>query len=256
MRQYEGYVFDLDGTIYLGDRLIEGARETVARLRERGASVVFLSNKPLEPGAVYARKLDCLGIPAGPRDVINSTQALIAYLREHHSDSCLFVVGEEALRQEIDQAGFAQSDDVDEIDIVVAAFDRTLDYAKLNTAYQALKRGARFYATNADKACPIEGGDIPDCAGVIAFLEATTDRQVELIAGKPSRHILDAAVSRLGVPAGDCLVVGDRLATDMTMGLQAGIDTALVLTGVTSRSDLLHSQVKPTYVLESVADIR
>jgi len=256
MRAYDGYVFDLDGTLYLGDRLIEGAQDTVSRLRARGARVVFLSNKPLEPGAVYARKLDHLGIPAGPDDVINSTQALLSYLREHHADSSLFVVGEHALVQEVAQAGFALSDDADEIDIVVAAFDRTLDYAKLNIAYQALKRGARFFATNADKTCPIEGGDIPDCAGVIAFLEATTGRQVELVAGKPSRHILDAAVSRLGVPASNCLVVGDRLATDMAMGQRAGIDTALVLTGVTSRSDLLHSQLQPTYVLESVAAIR
>jgi HAD superfamily hydrolase (TIGR01457 family) len=253
--RYAGYIFDLDGTLYLGEALIPGAGETVARLRAQGRAVVFLSNKPLEPAASYAAKLTRLGIPADAGDVINSTQALVRYMREHTPDARLFVIGEEALRQELREEGFNLTEAIDEVDVVVAAFDRTLDYAKLNTAYQALVRGARFFATNADKACPVEDGAIPDCAGVIAFLEATTDRRVELVAGKPSRHILDAAVGRLGVPRERCLMVGDRLATDILMGQQAGVDTALVLTGVTRRADLADSSVQPTYVLESVADV-
>ncbi len=253
--RYAGYIFDLDGTLYLGEALIPGARETVARLRAQGRAVVFLSNKPLEPAASYAAKLARLGIPADAGDVINSTQALVRYMHAHTPDARLFVIGEEALRQELREEGFIQTEAIEEIDVVVAAFDRTLDYAKLNTAYQALVRGARFFATNADKACPVEDGAIPDCAGVIAFLEATTDRRVELVAGKPSRHILDAAVGRLGVPRERCLMVGDRLATDILMGQQAGVDTALVLTGVTRRADLADSAAQPTYVLESVADV-
>jgi HAD superfamily hydrolase (TIGR01457 family) len=253
--RYAGYIFDLDGTLYLGEALIPGAGETVARLRAQGRAVVFLSNKPLEPAASYAAKLTRLGIAADAADVINSTQALVRYMRAHTPDARLFVIGEEALRQELREEGFALTEAIEEIDIVVAAFDRTLDYAKLNTAYQALVRGARFFATNADKACPVEDGAIPDCAGVIAFLEATTDRRVELVAGKPSRHILDAAVGRLGVPRERCLMVGDRLATDILMGQQAGVDTALVLTGVTRRADLADSPVQPTYALDSVADV-
>ena len=254
-RSYEGYILDLDGTIYRGEQLIPGADVAVARLRAAGRAVVFLSNKPLEPRASYAAKLTRLGIATSAQDVINSTQALMHYLREHHPGAGLWVIGEGALLDELRGEGFRLVTRLEEIEVVVAAFDRTLDYAKLNMAHQALMRGARFLATNADRTCPIDGGEIPDCAGVIAFLEATTGRRVEMVAGKPSRHILEAAVARLGVPMARCLMVGDRLATDIAMGQRAGIDTALVLTGVTTRAMLGESDVQPTYVLESVAEL-
>ena len=252
---YGGYIFDLDGTVYLGDKLIPGAREAIAWLREWGRPVVFLSNKPLQPASVYADKLVRLGIPVSPENVLNSTQALMHYLRTHHPDEALYVIGEQALLDELEEAGFRLTEQLEEIDIVVAAFDRTLHYGKLNLAHQALMRGARFFATNADRTCPVEGGAIPDCAGVIAFLEATSERFVELVAGKPSRHMLAAALARLGVPLSECLLVGDRLATDMRMGREAGMDTALVLTGVTTAQALAESPIKPTHVLRSIADL-
>jgi len=253
--RYKGYIFDLDGTIYLGDRLIPGARQAVARLRHCGRGVAFISNKPLEPRSSYAAKLTHLGIPTSPSEVINSTQALIRYLRERFPTVRLFVIGEEALLEEFRHEGFTLTEKVSDIDMVVAAFDRTLTYHKLNVAHQALMSGAHFFATNADRTCPVEGGEIPDCAGIIAFLETTTGRKVEMIAGKPSRQMLEAAVARTGVVAQQCLLVGDRLATDVYMGHCAGMDTALVLTGVTTPKMLAESDLKPTFVLESVADL-
>ncbi len=253
--RYAGYILDLDGTVYLGDHLVPGAQQTVAWLRGHGRPVVFLSNKPLEPSAHYAAKLTRLGIPASAKDVLNSTQALMHILRRQYPGQRLFVIGEPALWEELRAEGFALTRALDEIDIVVAAFDRTLDYAKLNLAHQALVRGARFCATNADRTCPVEGGHIPDCGPVIAFLETSTGRQVEWVAGKPSRAMLEAAVQRLGVPMERCLMVGDRLATDMLMGQAAGIDTALVLSGVTTREQLDASDACPTYVLQSIAQL-
>ena len=253
--RYRGYICDLDGTVYLGERLIPGAQEKILGLRAAGSRVVFLSNKPLEPRENYAAKLTRLGIPTPPEDVINSTRALVHYLRQHHPRARLFVIGEEALLGEMRREGFHLTSTIEEIEIVVAAFDRTLDYAKLNTAHQALVRGAHFLATNADKTCPVEDGAIPDCAGVIAFLEATSERRVEMVAGKPSPLILQAALDRLGLLKEECLMVGDRLGTDMVMGLQQGMATALVLTGVTSRQMLAESGLQPTYVVESIADI-
>jgi len=251
---YEGYIFDLDGTIYLSESLIPGARETISWLRERGKGVVFVSNKPLYPRSVYAHKLTRLGIPTPDDDVINSTRALVTYIKSTTPQAKLFVLGELALRKELVEDDLLLTDLVSEIDIVVASFDRTLDYRKLNIAHQALVRGAGFIATNADATCPVEYGGLPDCGGVIAFLEATTGRTLDRVLGKPSTDILQAAMTHLGVGAEGCLMVGDRLATDMAMGLEAGIDTALVLTGVTSRDDLVPG-IRPTYVLESVADI-
>ncbi len=253
--RYDGYILDLDGTTYLGEKLIPGAAEAIDRLRRHGRRVVFLSNKSLEPRANYAAKLTRLGIATSEEDVINSTQVLVRYLREHHPAARLYVIGEQAVLDELQREGLTLVQRVEEIDIVVAAFDRTLDYAKLNTAHHALVRGARFFATNADKTCPFEGYELPDCAGVIAFLEATTDRKLEFLAGKPSHHMLEAAAARLGVPLKRCLMVGDRLATDVLMGHQAGVDTALVLTGVTTRAMLAESDLKPTWVLESIATL-
>ncbi len=253
--RYGGYILDLDGTVYLGERLIPGAREAIGQLRSAGRPVVFLSNKPLEPRQSYAAKLTKLGIPTAPEDVINSTRALIRYLREHCPQGRFFVIGEQALLDELATEGFSLTSRIEEINTVIAAFDRTLDYAKLNTAHQALMCGARFFATNSDKTCPVDGGAIPDCAGVIAFLEATTGRQVEFIAGKPSPYMLEAALARLGVPREECLLVGDRLATDITMGIVAGMHTALVLTGVTTPEALAHSEIHPTWIFPSIADI-
>ncbi len=252
--RYEGYIFDLDGTIYLGDALIPGAALTIERLRSNERRMVFLSNKPLEGCANYAAKLTRLGIPACSDDVINSSQALIHLLRDRHPGARVLAIAEHKLLDELAEAGFEVTQRVDIVDVVVAAFDRTLDYTKLNLAHQALVRGAHFYATNGDKTCPVEGGEIPDCAGVIAFLEATTGRIVQEIAGKPSPHILKAALARLQADASRCLMVGDRLDTDITMGVRAGMDTALVLSGVTSREMLAETEIRPTYVLESVAD--
>lgn len=222
--------------------------------RAAGCRVVFLSNKPLEPRASYAAKLTRLGIPTPPEDVINSTQALIYLLQHEKRDARLFVIGEPSLVQEMSEAGFRVSSRPDCIDVVVAAFDRTLDYTKLNIAHQALVRGAAFYATNADLTCPVRGGEIPDCGGLIAFLEATSRRSLDVVAGKPSVHILAAALDRLRVDKMRCLMVGDRLETDMAMGTAAGMDTALVLTGVTTPEAVKQSAMQPTYILNSVAE--
>jgi NagD protein len=252
-----GFIFDLDGTVYLGDHALPGAVETIAAIRARGLSVVFISNKPLEPGSVYAAKLTKLGIPATPDDVITSGRVMSHWLARHVPTARVFVIGEPPLLEEIRQAGIQLSDAPAQIDYVVAAFDRTFDYHKWNIAFQAIKfHGAHLVATNADRTCPIEGGEIPDCAGIIAALEATTQKKCELVAGKPSPLIIQTGVERMGVAAQECLVVGDRLETDMVMGHAAGAKTALVLTGVTRRSDVAQATVQPDYVLESIGEIR
>ena len=254
MSNFRGYIFDLDGTVYLGENVIPGAPQVIADLRAQGCGVVFLSNKPLQPRAVYAEKLTRLGIPTSSDDVINSSLVLAQYLVREMADATVFVIGEQPLVDEIAAAGLAISDNPGEIDVVIASFDRTFDYRKLNIGYQALRLGARFFATNADRTCPVEGGQIPDAAAVIGALEGCSGRKVELVAGKPSAMIVAMTLERLALQAGDCLMVGDRLETDMLMGNKAGISTALVLTGVTQRDDIAFSQARPDFILESIAD--
>ncbi|MFQ5344131.1 MAG: HAD-IIA family hydrolase, partial [Anaerolineae bacterium] len=186
MPDYRGFILDLDGTIYRGEQALPGAVETVRALREQGRQVIFMSNKPLERRSAYAAKLTRLGIPTEPADVLTSAVVLAHHLQREMPEARLFVIGEEPLLEEMREAGFRLRDEPAEIDVVVAAFDRTFNYAKWNTAFQAIRRGARFVATNADRTCPVEGGEIPDCAGIIAALEVTTGKKVELVAGKPS----------------------------------------------------------------------
>ncbi len=256
MRRYEGYLFDLDGTIYLGEELVPGADETVAKLRGRGAGVLFLSNKPIARREAYAEKLTKLGIPAQPDDVVNSPLASARYLAREHADKPVLSLGESALNEELTEAGVRLTDRHDEAEIVLASWDREIAYERLDAAHQALRRGALFFATNPDTVCPLEGGrTVPDTGAIIAYLEASTGRPLDVMIGKPSPIITEMALAGIGLEAEQCLMVGDRLGTDIAMGETAGLDTALVLTGVTDRDELTRSDTEPTWVVESVAEI-
>jgi NagD protein len=250
-----GIILDLDGTVYLDECLIPGARETIQWLRDRAYPIVFVSNKPLKSRADYAAKLTRLGVPTRPDEVINSSLVLVRHMSLKMPAAAVYPVGEAPLLEELAAAGFRISEDPDEIEVVVASFDRTFDYGKLNSAFQALRRGARFFATNADATCPVEGGEIPDAGAVIGALEGCSRREVELVMGKPSPLILEVALEQLDRRAGECLMVGDRLETDVLMGQRAGMTTALVLTGVTRREDLSGAPVRPDHVLGSIAEI-
>ena len=251
---YRGWLFDLDGTIYLGERLIPDAEAVIAALRAAGRRVAFLSNKPLQTRAEYAAKLTRLGVPAAPDDVINSSLVLARYLRDRDPGAPVFVIGEPPMLDEMRAHGFEVRSD-EHVRWVVIAFDRTFDYRKLNVALQAVKQGARLIATNPDRTCPVEGGEIPDCAGMIAAVEAVTDRKVEAIVGKPSPIILEVALAALGVPARDAVIVGDRIETDIVMGRRLGLGTVLVLSGVTRADDPRIAAVAPDHVVRSVRDL-
>ncbi len=253
MAKIRGYLLDLDGTVYRGERLIPGAAEAIAELRRRGRRTAFLSNKPLYSRRDYAEKLTRLGIPTPEDEVINSSLVLARFLAREAPGARVFAIGELPLLVELCRAGLELCEDPERVQYVVAAFDRTFDYRKLNIAFQALKRGARFIATNPDRTCPVEGGEIPDAAGVIAALEATTGRKVELVLGKPSEHMVRAALEVLGVEAGECAMVGDRLETDIRMAKENGLTAVLTLTGVSAREDISASAWKPDHVIESIA---
>jgi len=247
-----GWLFDLDGTVYLGEALLPGAGETIAALRSAGRRVAFLSNKPLYTRGDYAEKLTRLGIPTTAEEVVNSSVVLARYLRKLDPGAPVFVIGEPPLIGELQEHGFEVRGDAD-VRWVVIAFDRTFDYGKLNTALQAVRRhGARLIATNPDRTCPVEGGEIPDCAGMIAAVEAVTGQRVEAIVGKPSPVILEVALETLGVAARDCVIVGDRLETDIVMGRSLGLATVLVLTGATRADDPRIAEIGPDLVLPAI----
>ena len=255
---FKGFIFDLDGTVYLSDKLIPGADKVIGLLREKGKKVVFLSNKPIQTREDYASKLTRLGIPTQSKEVINSTLVMISYLKKNAPTAKLFVVGEPPFVAELKGAGFVITEEPKEIDYVVVAFDRTFDYRKLNVAYQAIKLGAHFVATNPDRTCPVEGGEIPDCAAMIAAIEAVTQKKVEVIVGKPSPLMIQAAMDAMGLRPDECILIGDRLETDIRMGKESGIATGIVLTGVTNEQtlkEIKHTSIQPDFVFQSIADV-
>ena len=254
-RIYRGYVFDLDGTLYLGDALLPGAAETVAAVRDAGARVTFLTNKPLELPADYAAKLSRLGIAAGPEDIVSATDALVRYLRLNAAEARIYPVSEPLLADLLRESGFILTDDPALTDVVVVSFDRTFDYQKLLTAFRAVQRGARIVATNPDPYCPTPDGGLPDCAAMLAAIEAATGARAEAIVGKPSAHMAATLLDRLGVAAEETLLAGDRLLTDMRMAREAGMASALVLTGATTVADLAETEQPPDFVIETIADL-
>lgn len=251
---YRGWLFDLDGTVYRGEGLIPGASEVIAALRRDQRKVLFLSNKPIQTPEEYAQKLTRLGIPTAATEVINSSLVLARYLQREDPGASCFVIGEPPLIAELKAHGLTVRESPD-VGWVVIAFDRTFTYAKLNSALQAVRRGARLIATNPDRTCPTEEGEIPDCAGMIAAVEAVTGKRVEVMVGKPSPIILEAALETLGLPPTACVIVGDRIETDVAMGKKLGLGTILVLSGVTSAEDPRIGDLRPDHVLRSIREL-
>jgi len=238
----------------VGEALLPGAREILAALRADGRRVAFLSNKPLQTAAEYAAKLTRLGIPTPAEAVISTARVLGEHLAGIDPGAPVFVIGEPPLIAELARHGFDVRPD-HRVRWVVIAFDRTFDYAKLNTALQAVKGGARLIATNPDRTCPTPEGEIPDCAGMIAAVEAVTNTKVEVTVGKPSPIILRSALATLGLAAEQCVMVGDRIETDIVMGRELGLATVLVLSGITRADDPRIAEVRPDLVLRSVGEL-
>jgi len=255
----DGYVFDLDGTLYLGDDLLPGSARLLEALRELGRRIAFASNNPTRTPAQYVDKLRGLGIEASEHEVVNSLAVTVDWVRSQAPEARVFAIAEEPLLRALHDAGVHLSEDPAEIDLVIASFDRTLDYAKLQIAFDALWRreGTRLVATNPDRYCPTPEGGEPDAAGVIAALEATTGRRCELHFGKPGRPMMDTVLRRLGLPGERCLMVGDRLYTDLAGADRASMLGALVLTGETSADAVsaLEPDAVPDFVLARVDQV-
>lgn len=230
-------------------------REILHELRDAGRPVLFLSNNPLRTRADYAAKLTRLGIPAVEDDVINSSYVLVRHLIRTAAQARLLVIGEPSVKREMEDAGLMLTDEPAETDIVVACFDRTFDYDKLQRAFDAIRAGARFIATNGDPYCPAPGGGLPDCGAIIAAIETATGHRVEAVMGKPSPIMADVILARLALAPPSVLITGDRLETDIALARTAGMASALVLTGATDAAGLAASSIRPDYVLTSLSEI-
>ncbi|MBS3737195.1 MAG: HAD-IIA family hydrolase [Candidatus Bipolaricaulota bacterium] len=256
LEDFDGFIFDLDGTVFLSNELLPGAADVIEELRSREKRIVFLSNKALQRRNAYAEKLSRLGIPVDEGQIVNSSLVTARFLANNEPEASAYVVGEQPLIEELESHGVRISSDPAEINYVVASFDRDFHYDKLKIAYEAIKNGARFIATNSDRTCPVKGGELPDAAGMIGAIEGVTGKDVEMVAGKPSNYMLQSALEILGVGKERCLLVGDRLETDIKMALENGITAALVLTGVTSEDVVENSEINPDFVLDDIGKLK
>jgi NagD protein len=251
-RVFRGYALDLDGTVYLGGKLLPGAAETIARIRAAGSRLVFLTNNPLRSPASYAEALTGLGIPADPGDVVTPLGVLTAYLADRHPGQAVLTVAEPLVDETLAAAGIAVTTDPAEAGVVVVSFDRTFSYDKLLSAYRAVRHfGAAIVATNPDPFCPTPDGGLPDCAAMLAAVEACTEARAEAVMGKPSEHMAAELLRRLGVEAGEAAVVGDRISTDVEMSRSLGMTSVLVLSGVTAADEA--ARYRLDYVIDGIA---
>lgn len=255
-RVFAGYAMDLDGTIYLGDALLPQAAETVERIRSAGSRLVFLTNNPLHTPASYGQRLTALGIPAAETDVVTPLAVLTRYLGRHHHGAAVLTVAEPLVDATLTAAGIKVTVDPAEAGVVVVSFDRTFGYSKLLRAYRAVRHfGAVIIATNPDPFCPTPDGGLPDCAAMLAAVEACTGARAEAVMGKPTRHMADELLRHLGVAPGDAAMVGDRMSTDIAMSRTAGMTSVLVMSGATSAPELAASPDQPDFVISGLGQL-
>ena len=251
------YLFDMDGTLYLGDRLYDFTIDLLRTIRATGGRYLFMTNNSSKSVEDYIRKLEKMGIAATREDFITSSQATAYYLHKHHEGQTLYVCGTESLKAELRREGFALTENTDDTDCIVMGFDTELTFRKLHdVSYLLLTRPEIPYiATNPDLVCPTEFGSVPDCGSVCQMLQNVSGR-LPVVIGKPSALMPQLAMEKWGVTGSQTCVIGDRIYTDIKSGLNAGTLTVLVLSGETTEEILEASEEKPHLVLSDAGEIR
>jgi 4-nitrophenyl phosphatase len=252
---YEAAVLDLDGTVYRGDTLLPGAAAAVERLRAAGVDLCFFSNNPTKSRSAYAERLRDLGIGVDESSVLSAGTVTTRFLADEHGGDAVFVVGSDGLIEQFEAAGLSTVADATEADVLVASYDIDFSYGDMLAGYRALEAGAAFYGTDPDLLVPAEEGMVPGSGAIINAVGGIVDRNPEKILGKPSVEAQRAVLDNLGVAPKRCLVVGDRLNTDIALGERSGMTTVLVRTGVATDADVADSEIQPDYVIDSLADL-
>lgn len=253
--EYEAVILDVDGTIVRGEETIEGAPEGLRTIEDANLSKLLFSNNPTRAPVHYSERLAAHDVAVDPDRVLTSASVTTDYLAANHAEDAIYLVGERRLRDLLEAAGLRVTDDAAAADVVLGSIDRRFDYDRLREAQRALDRDVPFYGTDPDVTIPAADGDVPGSGAVLAAMSAVAGRDPDAILGKPSPVAAAAALSRLDVDPERVLVVGDRLDTDVALGEQAGMTTALVRTGITSGAELDASSIEPDHVFDSLRDL-
>ncbi|WP_039767484.1 HAD-IIA family hydrolase [Caldicellulosiruptor sp. F32] len=259
LRKIDLFLLDMDGTIYLGDRLFEGSKEFVQLLKENNKEFLFLTNNSSKSSDDYLKKLSKMGIEITKENLLTSGQATAIYLKsiDQRSAVSAYVVGTQSLKDELKSFGINVVDSIEkeDVDYLIVGFDTELTYKKLLDACKLIRKGVPFLATNPDLVCPLDGGEyIPDCGSICIMLENATKKK-PLYIGKPSSIIVEVISRFKNVEKSKMAMIGDRLYTDIKMANDNGMISILVLSGETNYEDIEKFQVKPTLIYNSIKDI-
>jgi 4-nitrophenyl phosphatase len=250
--QASAFLLDLDGTVFLGDRLLPGAAHFLETLDRQGKDYLFLTNNSSKDRSLYAYKLAGLGLPIPDWRIFTSGEATALYLQSELPAARLYVVGTPSLESEFNSHGFTLT--AEDPQAVVLGYDTTLTYAKMARLCSLVRAGLPYYATHPDLNCPSETGPLPDIGCTIAYVATSTGRSPDKVFGKPTREMAAMAARRLGLPLNHLAIAGDRLYTDIAMGMASEIPTLLVLSGETRQADLADALYRPDYVFNHLGE--
>lgn len=249
------YLFDMDGTLYLGDRLYDFTVELLETIKATGGRYMFMTNNSSKSVSAYIEKLAKLGIASTEDDFITSSQATAWYLKKHYAGKKLYVCGTRSLKQELESHGFTLTENTEDTECIVMGFDTELTFQKLHDiSFMLCTRELPYIATNPDYVCPTEFGSVPDCGSVCDMIYNATGKR-PLVIGKPEPLMPQLAMEHTGYGPEETAVIGDRIYTDIKSGLAAGALSILVMSGETTYEILEASPEKPHLVLESAAKI-
>lgn len=249
MKNYKGYLIDLDGTMYRGTERIEAAVRFVKRLREKDIPYLFVTNNSSRTPEQVAETLNNFDIYATAEHVFTTSQATANYIYEQQQDATIYVIGEEGIRIALEEKGFRFANE--DAQFVVVGIDRSINYEKLTLACLAVRNGATFISTNGDIAIPTERGLQPGNGALTSVIHTSTQVKPIFI-GKPEPIIMGQALKVLGTPKEQTLMIGDNYDTDIMAGMNSGLDTLLVHTGVTTKELLKNYETQPTFTIDSL----
>ncbi|MBQ7059689.1 MAG: HAD-IIA family hydrolase [Firmicutes bacterium] len=285
------WILDMDGTVYLGSSVFPETLPFLSRIKQTGAEYLFFTNNASRSKETYVKRLAALGIPASESQILTSGETMLAFLKKERPGKMVYLVGTPDLEKKFREAGISLYNDwlvnngygsagtaaaeavpskskaakplpcaeeeVSLCPIVVASFDTTLTYEKLNIACRLIRRGAEFFSTHPDFNCPVtkeEGDFVPDSGAICALITASTGKKPRYF-GKPYEDVVRMIEAHTGLDRSDMVVVGDRLYTDIAVGVNNGMDAVLVLSGESTMEDVAASEVEPTYIVENIGKL-
>ncbi len=257
LRKKKLFLFDIDGTLAVGDTLYEGSAKLLSYIESIGGKSYFITNNSTKSGADYVEKFrTAFGLQTTHDQFVTSGYLTLHFLKEHYNDKKIYVLGTASFVEELRRNGLTVTETAeDNIECAVVAYDSELTYEKLIQASKVLLASdIPFYGTNPDLRCPVDFGFIPDCGAICDMISATTGKH-PLYLGKPNREVVDHCLRASGFTPQETLVVGDRLYTDIACGINAGVDTCVLFTGEAKPEDMADTEYPATYQFRNIEEL-